>query len=140
MKKISVPSYLMLFFLLFFVNKIFSNPVPSATALSIMGPTTITMPGYYTLSKDIQGTLTIAASKVQLDLKGHSISSGFNNIEIFNEKDITIQNGTIENAINDGIFIDTCTNLTIKDINFLEVLMVLLCKIVLALLLIIVLL
>ena len=87
--------------------------------IAIDEPTIISEPGSYCLSQDIMGTVTIAADQVFLDLNEKTISGGTNGIEVSNQEDVFIRNGTIKNMTTDGILIDTCTNVMISDIEFI---------------------
>ncbi len=89
------------------------------TVQPISGPTTISQPGSYCLTQDIMGTVTIAADRVFLNLNEKTISGGTNGIEVSNQEDVFIRNGIIKNMKTDGILIDTCTNVTISDIEFI---------------------
>ncbi|MGE0206555.1 MAG: right-handed parallel beta-helix repeat-containing protein [Candidatus Babeliales bacterium] len=79
---------------------------------------TISSPGVYCLINDITGTLTIAASAVQLDLNGKRISGGANNIVVSGQSDIKIRNGAISGASINGISVENCTNVKITDVQF----------------------
>ena len=85
----------LLFLILVFVAPCFANPIPSGAGLSIVAPTTITVPGNYRLANDIVGTITIAADNVFLDLENKKITAGFNGIVVSGQTEITIKNGTI---------------------------------------------
>lgn len=124
--------------------KIVANPIPSGSALTLVGPTTISLPGTYRLGNDINGTVTINASNVEFNLDNHKISTIGTGIQIDSgNSDIIVKNGIIEgdtlfpgvmtmsftttaveniqfpNAIGHGVFIDTCTHITIADIDFI---------------------
>ena len=108
-----------LFLILVFTAQCFANPIPSSTALSIVEPTTITVPGNYRLANDISGTLTIAADDVCLNLENRKISGGVNNIEVTGHSNVSIKNGVIEGATR-GILIDTCTDIEIHNVDFID--------------------
>lgn len=93
----------------------------------------IDQPGFYTLGEGINYTagigdsiISIQTNDVVLDLGGNTISQvGINSadgITIASGVDrITIQNGTISNVVNRGIFVDTtisCDQIAIKNITF----------------------
>jgi len=106
-----------LFLILVFTAQCFANPIPSGAGLSIVAPTTITIPGNYRLANDIVGTITIAADNVSLDLENKKITAGFNGILVSGQTEITIKNGTIENADTAGLFVDDCINVEIVSMD-----------------------
>jgi len=60
-------------------------------------PSIITSPGYYKLSSDLIGTVTISTSRVTLDLNGFCISNGINHGVVISSgvSEVTVRNGTI---------------------------------------------
>ena len=62
-------------------------------------PMTITQPGFYYLTRNLNGTLTIEADDVVLDLMGFKLSGGTQQYGIFMEgrKNVTIRNGSVCN-------------------------------------------
>ncbi|MEX0940016.1 MAG: hypothetical protein WDZ41_01520 [Candidatus Babeliales bacterium] len=109
------------YFLLCYPLLLQANPIPSGSGMSVVAPATISQPGNYRLANDIVGTVTIDADNVDFCLENHVISGGFNNIEVLPEhENVFIHNGVIQEATNRGIFINTCTNITIANIDFIQ--------------------
>ena len=100
------------------VNKIDQLDACDATAVTNAN-TTITQEGRYCVAEPITGTITIAASNVDLDLNGYRIAQGI--VVSGAQNSVTIKNGTVENdAASDGISVDpglseiTISNVTIE--------------------------
>ncbi|MGE0206364.1 MAG: right-handed parallel beta-helix repeat-containing protein [Candidatus Babeliales bacterium] len=92
-----------------------SAPIP------VTQPTTIANSGNYIVTTTINGAIIIAADQVSLDLNQHKITGASpDNISISGQSDITIFNGTIQNATTNGIDIANCTNVKIIDIDFVS--------------------
>ena len=94
-----------------------ANPIPSGSGLSIIGPTTISQPGNYRLANDIAGPIIIDADNVSLDLENKKITAGSNGILVSGHRDVIIKNGVVENGSGTGIFVDTCMNIEILNVD-----------------------
>ena len=100
---------------------LYGPAIPSGAGLTIVESTDISIPGNYRVGNDFSGRVRILASNVHVDLDGHTISNGNPNcIEVTNQNDIFIKNGRIINTSPNGIFIDTCENISIENIDFLQ--------------------
>ena len=86
----------------------------------ISKPTTITKSGCYCLTKDICGTIVIAADNVSLDLNCHEIDAKGGNYAIFTEgrTGITIKNGSVVNSAAAGINIIACESVEVSNVTF----------------------
>jgi len=81
------------------------------------GGATISSPGYYCLTGDTVGTITINSDDVTLDLNNHTLSpTSVNAIDVTGNR-ITIQNGTIAGSSNIGIFLGHASDIRIYDLN-----------------------
>ncbi|MGE0206558.1 MAG: hypothetical protein AB7R69_01790 [Candidatus Babeliales bacterium] len=84
----------------------------------ITTPQVITDPGYYCLTADVVGTITISGQRIILDLNNHQISGTLNAVELTGTN-IVIKNGIIRDASSVGITANVAENLTIEDITFI---------------------
>ena len=108
------------FILLAFAQIASAKIIPSGSGLTIVGPTTVTVPGNYKVANDFSGTLTIAADDVHVDLGGRRIISGNTScIEVTGQEDIFISNGLIDSGVVNGILVDTCAKVHISGIEFI---------------------
>lgn len=87
----------------------------------IMGTTTITASGPYCLTQDIQGTITINADNVTLDLNCYSLTDASYGIIINNNRsDVSIKNGTVgggTTANQIGISVGSgCSRIAVKNV------------------------
>lgn len=91
-----------------------SSPLPIISDEAL-----ITAPGYYALGADVMGPIDISASGVTLDLNGYTIESSLTNgiQALGGVDDLVIRNGTITNALNNGIEVDNATNVLIDDMS-----------------------
>jgi parallel beta-helix repeat protein len=94
-----------------------SNPVPSGCCWSILAPTTITQSGNYRLANDIAGGLIIAADDVQIDCENKVIDGGTIGISVGAFNNVIIKNGTVRNAITNGIEATNAVNIEILQMN-----------------------
>lgn len=81
----------------------------------------ITQSGVYCLTQDVTTTgsaLVIDADNVVLDLNGFTMSGGVNVIVATGHTDLQIINGKIDGTTSAGIFLTTCTTVTIENIDF----------------------
>lgn len=70
--------------------------ISSDRSVAITGPITITQSGSYYLDNDVTGKITISATRVMLDLKGHTVASTSDSgIEISSASCVVIKNGFI---------------------------------------------
>lgn len=95
-----------------------NNPLFSGAGISIIAPTTITIPGTYRLSNDIVGTITISADDVVLDMNNKKMSGANINIFINTHNNIIIRDGIISGATQSGLEADNCTNIDILNVDF----------------------
>ncbi len=81
---------------------------------------TIKHSGCYCLTKDIKGTITIAADDVMLDLNCHQIDANgnANAVTVSGHTGVTVKNGSIVNASAAGLHIAGCEEVVITDITF----------------------
>ncbi len=98
---------------------------PCCCATPIDSATTITASGPYCLAQDIQGTITIDADNVMLDLNCYAITNASYGIVINdNYSDITMQNGTVGGGTSTtqvGISVGSgCSRISMKDINVVD--------------------
>lgn len=106
--------------IILFTQKINTNPIPSGIGLSIVAPTTISIPGNYRLANDIVGTITIAASNVCLDLENKTVTGNVNGIKAVNQEGISIKNGRVEGATTSAIFMHNCSNIDIINVDLVS--------------------
>lgn len=76
------------------------------------------MPGNYTLSNDIVGTITISADNVLLNLNGKTITGSVDGIFVSGQNNITIKNGRIKDASVNGINLNTVNDIVISSVDF----------------------
>jgi hypothetical protein len=100
---------------------IFAEHEPTrACANDITTSCTITQSGNYRLANDITGPIVIAADNVYLSLENYAISSNNYGIIIENQENIQITNGIIQNNSQAGIFVVSCTHISLESIDFLS--------------------
>ncbi len=97
----------------------------SCAPTPISSATTITASGPYCLAQDIQGTITINADKVTLDLNCFEISNASYGVVITNDhSDVTIKNGTIGGGSTTsqvGISVASgCARISIKNVTIVD--------------------
>ncbi len=85
-------NFLIVGLIVFFVQQISANPIPSGSALTIVAPTTLTIPGNYRLGNDISGPIVIDTDNVEIDLENRTITGGINSVSVSNHQNVTIKN------------------------------------------------
>ncbi len=80
--------------------------------------TTITKSGSYCLTRNIEGTIVIAADDVRLDLNGHEVDAEGNPyaISIIDVKDVAVFNGSVSGSTVAGIFVDPSISIKLFDL------------------------
>lgn len=85
----------------------------------ISHPTIITKSGAYCLSKDIFGTIVVAASDVTINLNSHRVSGNGQTpaILVQNQFNVKIKNGSVSNASGLGIQVVGSTGFSLKNVQ-----------------------
>ncbi len=92
----------------------------SCSPTPLSHPSTIACSGNYCLTKDIKGTIVIAADNVVLDLNSHEIDANgaAHAVSAHGPTGVTIKNGSIVNSSAAGINITACQEVVVTDITF----------------------
>ena len=95
-----------------------------ATSIPISEATTISQPGNYHLTTDLNVNLAtaieITTGGVCLDLNNRTIAnSGGVGIQVDSQNDICIKNGLIQ-TVTGIVFLNTCTNISVENISFID--------------------
>jgi len=119
-------AFLVMFFCIVPAGRASNNEAVAPVPMDEFDPTPsiITSPGYYKLSSDLIGTVTISSNCVTLDLNSFCISNGTTHGVLINNNasQVTIRNGTIISpASGNGVEIEGgCADITIENIRVVQ--------------------
>ena len=91
----------------------------TCAARQISRAVTITKSGSYCLTKDIRGTIVVAASDVTIDLNSHLVNGIGQTaaISVQNQSNVTIRNGSVTNPASLGVQVTGSTGFSLENVQ-----------------------